>query len=71
MLINGISKDLVDLISIKGIGRVKAMKLFAVGITNKEEMLAATKVAPAIIGPKLFGDLVAVGNRKGLITFNF
>ena len=71
MLVNGISKDLVDLISIKGIGRVKAMKLFAVGITNKEEMLAATKVAPAIIGPKLFGDLVAVGNRKGLITFNF
>jgi len=40
---NGVKEELIPLISLKGIGRVRARRLYSIGITNAEDILNAKK----------------------------
>uniref|UniRef100_A0A7J2TH85 ATP-dependent DNA helicase Hel308 n=1 Tax=Archaeoglobus fulgidus TaxID=2234 RepID=A0A7J2TH85_ARCFL len=49
----GVKEELLELVSIKGIGRVRARKLFNAGIRTKEEVLRNISKVARIIGEKI------------------
>ena len=50
----GIKDELFDLVSMRGIGRVRARKLFNNGIKNASDILSADlKILSELIGPSL------------------
>jgi len=71
MLINGIPYHLIDLASIKGIGRIKAMKLFEAEIKTVSDILDKEAKAVSILGRTLFNKIKFDEGNPGQITFNF
>lgn len=49
----GVREELLDLVSIRHIGRVRARKLYNAGIRTKEELIANPQKAAKIIGEKI------------------
>ncbi|MDY6765636.1 MAG: ATP-dependent DNA helicase [Halobacteria archaeon] len=61
---NGVSEDLLDLVSVKGIGRVRARRLYEAGIESKSDLRSARPQRLAnLLGPK---TAVNVLNEVGL-----
>ncbi|MEM4472290.1 MAG: DEAD/DEAH box helicase [Archaeoglobaceae archaeon] len=49
----GVKEELLDLVSIRNIGRVRARKLFNAGIKNKEDIIANPSKVARLIGEKI------------------
>jgi helicase len=49
----GVKDELVKLVELKGIGRVRARKLYNAGIKSKEDLIRHRKELPALIGKKV------------------
>lgn len=49
----GINEELVELASLRGIGRIRARKLYNAGIKNRKEILENRSSIPALIGKKM------------------
>ena len=63
---NGVKEELIPLISLKGIGRVRARRLFSRGITNPAELLAADKAElVSILGAVTTENVLQEAKRKG------
>ena len=63
---NGVKEELIPLISLKGIGRVRARRLFSRGITNPAELLAADKSElVSILGAVTTENVLQEAKRKG------
>ena len=63
---NGVKEELIPLISLKGIGRVRARRLFARGITNPAELLAASKAdLVSVLGAVTTENVIKEAMRKG------
>ncbi|HJJ72432.1 MAG TPA: helix-hairpin-helix domain-containing protein, partial [Methanocorpusculum sp.] len=63
---NGVKEELIPLISLKGIGRVRARRLFSRGITNPTELLAADKAElVSILGAATTENVLKEAMRKG------
>jgi helicase len=57
---HGVKEELLDLVRVRGIGRVRARRLFIAGITNREELRAAGKEKLAkVIGAKVAERVIA------------
>ncbi|HID43098.1 MAG TPA: hypothetical protein EYP30_04855 [Archaeoglobaceae archaeon] len=54
----GVKEELVPLVDLKGIGRVRARKLFNAGIRSKEDILKNKNILPRIIGKKIAEKLI-------------
>jgi replicative superfamily II helicase len=54
MLKHGIGQHLLELVSLDGIGRKRAMTLYRFGITNKEELLKDEKLGTNALGAALY-----------------
>lgn len=50
---HGVREELLDLVELKGIGRVRARKLFRAGIKSKEDIVKNRDRLPALIGKKV------------------
>ncbi len=62
---NGVREELIPLISLKGIGRVRARRLFARGIRTPEELIAANRAdVVAILGAGVAESVLAAAGRK-------
>ncbi|HJJ39550.1 MAG TPA: helix-hairpin-helix domain-containing protein, partial [Methanocorpusculum sp.] len=62
---NGIKEELIPLISLKGIGRVRARRLFERGITTPEELLKADKASVvSILGTLTYEKVIAEAKRR-------
>jgi helicase len=63
---NGVKEELIPLISLKGIGRVRARRLFARGITNPAELLASSKAdLVSVLGAVTTENVIKEAMRKG------
>ncbi|HJJ77839.1 MAG TPA: ATP-dependent DNA helicase [Methanocorpusculum sp.] len=63
---NGVKEELIPLISLKGIGRVRARRLFARGITNPAELLASSKAdIVSVLGAVTTENVIKEAMRKG------
>ncbi|HJJ69310.1 MAG TPA: helix-hairpin-helix domain-containing protein, partial [Methanocorpusculum sp.] len=63
---NGVKEELIPLISLKGIGRVRARRLFSRGITNHAELLAADKAdLVSVLGSVTTENVLKEAKRKG------
>ena len=63
---NGVKEELIPLISLKGIGRVRARRLFSRGITNPAELLAADKAdLISVLGSVTTENVLKEAKRKG------
>ena len=63
---NGVKEELIPLISLKGIGRVRARRLFSRGITNPAELLAADKAdLVSVLGSVTTENVLKEAKRKG------
>jgi Superfamily II helicase len=64
-LVNGIKEELIPLVSLKGIGRVRARRLFNRGYTTPEKLLAGDKAEiVSILGTALTEKIFAEGGKK-------
>lgn len=62
---HGIKEELIPLISLKGIGRVRARRLFERGITTPEELLKADKASVvSILGTLTYDKVIAEAKRR-------
>lgn len=65
---NGVKEELIPLISLKGIGRVRARRLFSRGITNPAELLAASKAdLVSVLGEVTTENVIKEAMRKGCV----
>lgn len=48
----GVKRELVDLVDLKGVGRVRARKLYNAGIKSKSDIVKSSNQLPSIIGQK-------------------
>jgi len=64
MMKNGIFHSLLDIISVPGIGRKRALDLYHLGITSKEEILANKTLATNVLGKKVVANVEAIMQRK-------
>ena len=71
-LVEGIPYDMTDIVSVKGIGRVKALALAGAGIYKKEQIIDSknSTLVANILGPKLYSNVVAQ-LRDGKILLYF
>jgi hypothetical protein len=67
MLKYGIGHHLLDLVSLEGIGRKRAMALYRSGITNKEELLKDAKVGTNVLGAPLYKKVKQSIEKPGSI----
>lgn len=61
----GVKKELVPLVGFKGIGRIRARKLFNAGIRSKKDILANRRILPKIVGRKIAEKLISSIEEKG------
>ncbi len=50
---HGVKEELLELVELKGIGRVRARKLFRAGIRSKEDLLRYRDRLPALLGKRI------------------
>ncbi len=50
---HGVREELLDLVELKGIGRVRARKLFRAGIRSKDDLLKNRDKLPSLLGRKI------------------
>ncbi len=50
---HGVKEELLELVELKGIGRVRARKLFRAGLRNKEDILRNKERLPSLLGKKI------------------
>jgi len=56
---HGVKNELVELVELKGIGRVRARRLYNAGIKNKEDLVRQKDRLPALIGKKIAERVLA------------
>lgn len=66
---NGVQEDLIDLVSLHGVGRKRALELSRLGIKSKEDIKANQRKAQNILPPKLFKDVLAQIEGKTILRF--
>ncbi len=56
---HGVKEELLDLVELKGIGRVRARKLFRAGIKSKEDLIRNKDRLPSILGKKMAENVIS------------
>ncbi len=56
---HGVKEELLDLVELKGIGRVRARKLFRAGIKSKEDLIRNRDRLPSILGKKIAENVIS------------
>lgn len=61
----GAGRDLLGLLNLKGVGRVRARKLYLSGITSIEKLKAADQMEVArLLGPRIAGKVISQLNKE-------
>ncbi len=56
---HGVKEELLDLVELRGIGRVRARKLFRAGIKSKEDLIRNRDRLPSILGKKIAENVIS------------
>ncbi len=56
---HGVKEELLELVELKGIGRVRARKLFKAGIRTKEDLIKHKDRLPALLGKKIAENVLS------------
>jgi len=54
----GISKELVELVKLPGIGKARALKLYQINIVNKRDMIEKRDKAEKLLGKKIISEIL-------------
>lgn len=68
---NGVHPQVIDLISLKGVGRKRAFSLYEKGITSQQDILDNPKLASNILGAKTYRQVEAEISAPGKTYLNF
>lgn len=59
----GVKEELLDLVKLYGIGRVRARKLFNAGIKNREDLVKNRELAEKIVGQKVVENALSLSKQ--------
>ncbi|HIP62732.1 MAG TPA: hypothetical protein EYH04_01185 [Archaeoglobus profundus] len=62
---HGVKEELLELVELKGIGRVRARKLFNAGIKTKEDLIKNRDRLPQLLGKKIAENVLAQLSSQG------
>ena len=68
---NGVHPQVIDLISLKGVGRKRALSLYEKGIQTQQDILDNPKLASNILGAKTYKQVEAEISTPGKVFLNF
>jgi len=62
---HGVKEELIELVELKGIGRVRARKLFNAGIRTKDDLIRYKNRLPQLLGKKIAENVLAQLSSQG------